>query len=129
MKVSYTPPVVDYKARRKSVAIPDQSLSIQEIVKRYVRGIPVDVVQRQGVFVDQAEHDLEKLSRMDFGEKAAFADTMKSEAERLQSELRQAEEVKRTQAQQAKEAAEKAADDRAEQRASAKQKGASTPPA
>lgn len=53
-------------------------MSIIEIVKRYTRGIPVDVIQRQGVFIDQNEHDLEKLHRMDFGEKADMADGLKA---------------------------------------------------
>lgn len=66
-------------ARRKLRTIPDQSLSIMEIVRRFTRGIPVDVIQRQGVFVDQSEHDLEKLNRMDFGDKAAMADQLQAQ--------------------------------------------------
>lgn len=74
-------PAVNYKKKRKSQSIPDQSMSIKEIVKRFVRGIPVDVVQRQGVYADQNEFDLEKVSRMDFDEKFALANELKQRNE------------------------------------------------
>lgn len=83
----YTPPSVDYAKTRASRTIPDQSLSIQEIVKRYVKGVPVDVTKREAVFVDQNEHDLEKLSRMDFGEKAEYARMLAEQAQRLANDL------------------------------------------
>lgn len=73
MKKPYIKPTVDYKVVRKSITIPDQTLSIQEIVTRFSRGINVDVIQRQTTYTDQVDYDLEKLSRMDFGDKAAFA--------------------------------------------------------
>lgn len=90
-KRSFVMAVVDYSAepRLKSKTIPDQSLSILEIVRRYVRGIPVDVVQREPVYSDQTEFDLEKLSRMNFAEKAAFADELKERAIAMDSELRE----------------------------------------
>lgn len=84
-------PEVRFKGRRKSQTIPDQSMSIQEIVKRFVRGVPVDIVQREAVYSDQSEHDLEKLSRMDFGEKAEFARRMSEQAQGLSTELQERE--------------------------------------
>lgn len=92
----YKPPIIDYKTVRRSVVVPDQAMSVQEIVRRFVRGIPVDLKQREAVYIDQNDHDLEKLSRMDFGEKAEFA---RSEAERLEqwrSDLEEAEATKRS---------------------------------
>lgn len=85
--VKYKKPKIDYKTQRKSVAIPDQSLSIQEIVKRFVRGVPVDIVQRQPIYIDQNDHDLEKLSRMDFGEKAEMAQVFADQAADIQQEF------------------------------------------
>lgn len=82
----YKEPVINYSKVRKSQTVPDQSMSIREIVRRYVRGIPVDVVRREGVYIDQQNDDLEKLSRMDFGEKAEYAQAMASEANRLKDE-------------------------------------------
>lgn len=89
MKRIYKPIKVDYKKKRPSKTIPDQSLSIQEIVKRYVRGVPVDVVQRQGVYLDQNEADLEKMTRLDFGEKHEIAATLAARARGMQDDLEQ----------------------------------------
>lgn len=87
MKNMYKAPGVDFKkVPRKSLTIPDQSLSIQEIVRRYVRGVPVDVIQREAVYIE-SDHDLEKLSRMDFAEKSDYAKAMAEDAKELQDEL------------------------------------------
>lgn len=108
--VKYQQPKINYKKRRPSKTVPDQSLSIKEIVSRFVRGIPVDVQQREGVYVDQSDHDLEKLSRMDFAEKADMAAVLAQQAAQMQNEL---QENERSQA----EAREKAAKTAAEQEA------------
>lgn len=90
LKTKYKPSPVLYGVRRKSRCIPDQSMTIKEIVSRYVRGIPVDVVKREPVYVDQNEHDLEALSRMDFGEKAELAERMRADGEAFQARLQEA---------------------------------------
>lgn len=71
---------------RKSMAVPDQSLSVIEIANRYIKGLPIDLVKRDPVFVEQSDHDLERLSRMDFAEKAEFADQMLSQAEAIKAD-------------------------------------------
>lgn len=86
-KADHKGPVIDYKTKRKSMAIPDQSLSIQEIVKRYVRGVPVDIVQREGVYLDQDELDMEKMTREDFGTKHEMAIQFAENAKAMKSEL------------------------------------------
>lgn len=86
MKIKRKRKPVDYKILRKSMTVPDQSMSIREIVKRFVRGIPVDIVQRHPVYLDQSDHDLEKLSRMEFGEKAELASQLGDHAAELQRE-------------------------------------------
>lgn len=88
-KVPYNPPKIDYKTKKKSLAIPDQSMSIQEIVKRYVKGIPVDVLQRKAIYADQEEEDLEKLARMDFGEKHEYAQALAERAAQIKAELQE----------------------------------------
>lgn len=85
-KKNYGRPPIDYKKFRKSKTIPDQSLDIKEIVKRFVRGIPVDVIQRDAVYIDQSEHDLEQMSRMNFADKSAMADDLRVKAEQLKEE-------------------------------------------
>lgn len=79
---------VDYKKIAPgSRTVPDQSLSIREIVRRYVRGIPVDVVQRDPVYMDQSEHDFEAMARKDFAEKHQIAAEFKERAKEVQADL------------------------------------------
>lgn len=95
MERMYKMPEVKFGKVRPSKTVPDQSLSIQEIVKRYVKGIPVDVVKRHPVYSDQQDDDLEKLSRMDFGEKAAYAAQLAEQAKQLQKEWAELERDRR----------------------------------
>lgn len=94
-RTAYVIPKIDYKKRRKSFAIPDQSMSIQEIVKRFVRGIPVDIIQRNAVYSDQNDHDLEKLNRMDFADKTQFAKDLRQRSEAQLDELLEADDAHR----------------------------------
>lgn len=87
----YKKPVIDYKKRRKSLTIPDQALSIQEIVKRFVRGVPVDIHKREPVYVNQSQYDMEKLNRMDFGEKSEFAKHLAADSAKRLTELQEAQ--------------------------------------
>lgn len=86
---------INYKSKAKSLTIPDQSMSILEIVRRFVRGIPVDVIQRQGVYVDQSEHDLERMSRMDFAEQADMAAHLSNQAQEIADEHNAKEEARK----------------------------------
>lgn len=93
-------PKVAFGKVRKGKTVPDQSMSIREIVKRFVRGVPVDIQQRQGVYVDQSEIDLEKVSRADFGEKAEMAQMFEAKAASIESALQaRATELAKEQAQ------------------------------
>lgn len=76
--------------RAKMRVIPDQSLSIKEIVRRFTKGLPVDVKQREGVYLDQtgeSEIDYEKLSRMDFADKVEFARQWRETSEQRYNEM------------------------------------------
>lgn len=98
------------RGARKSKTVPDQSMSISEIVRKFVRGIPVDVVQRQGVFVDQNEHDLEKLSRMDFAEKSELASEMREHTEQVVTDIEERKQrAKKVKEQKAKESEQSSA--------------------
>lgn len=95
---------------RKVLTIPDQAMSIQEIVKRYVRNLPVDVIQREGVYLDQSEFDFEKMSRADFGEKARMADEFAARAADVEAEYNE----RVTEEREKQEAAKKSAKSRDE---------------
>lgn len=94
-----------------SKTVPDQSMSIREIVDRFVRGIPPDVVQRESVFVDQVDFDLEKLSRLDVTDKAYQSQLMQAENEQTMERIRDLAErsKERQEEQKAKEEASKSA--------------------
>ena len=79
-------PVNYGKSPVKSQTIPDQSMSIHELVRRFVRGIPADVVQRKPIYTD-SDVDLEQLSRLDSTDKAYYAAQMKAENEANASEF------------------------------------------
>lgn len=77
---------VDYKTLRPSMTVPDQTMSIRTIVQKYSRNIPVNVVQKTPVYSEQSQYDLEKLGRMEFGEKAALAADLQANATRVRDE-------------------------------------------
>lgn len=72
---------------RKSTTLPDQALSVQTILDRYTRGIPVSLTQRESTFLDQEETDYEQLARMEFDEKIAYAQAMQQRASEIKNEL------------------------------------------
>lgn len=98
---------VDFKTRRKSRTVPNQSLSIKEIVARYVRGLPADVQIKQGVYMEQHAHDFNKLSMMDSADKAFMAGEMRDRVEQLGSQI-EADKRAYAEAQEQKKADEKA---------------------
>lgn len=73
--------------KRKSTTLPDQALTPKQIMERYLKNIPVNILQRDPVFMDQEEHDFEQLNRMDFDEKFAFAEEEGKKAERIKQQL------------------------------------------
>lgn len=82
VKAKGTRPQIDLTKVRKGKTIPDQSMDIKELIRRYVKGIPADVVQREKTFIDQGEQDLEALSRLDATDRAFTAQTMREDVER-----------------------------------------------
>lgn len=100
---------IDYgKAPRPALSIPDQSLSIKEILTRYTRGVPVDVRTRRPVYVDQDEFDLEKLSRMEFSDKMSIAEQLRAEYDAQIADLEAKASARRQAIEEAKRAAEAA---------------------
>lgn len=90
---------IDYECepKRKVLTIPDQSLSLREIMQRYVRGVPVDVTQREGVWIDQEEYDFESLARGEFSEKMSIAEELRAKYDAQVKAVEEAREAKRKQ--------------------------------
>lgn len=87
MNRKYKRPKFDKSVKLKRYTVPDQSLSIQEIVSRYTRGINIDDPYLQPVYVDQNTHDLEKITRMDVLDKTELARQIRSEFNQTLSAL------------------------------------------
>lgn len=91
LRSKYHPRLIHINTRRvsKSETQPNQSMSLKEMVKRFVRGIPVDMVRREGVFMDHENTDFEKLSRMDFAEKIEYAEQYGKRAQEMEQALKE----------------------------------------
>lgn len=84
------------KSGRKSQVLPNQSMTIEDIVNRYVRGAEVHVQKREGVYLDQKEHDFEKMSRADFGEQHELAQQFAGRASGIAREIERSQDEQRT---------------------------------
>lgn len=112
---SYKPVVVrpgESKTKTGSTRkfIPDQSMSVQEIIERFSRKMPVHATQRDAVYVNDNPEgiDYEKASRMGFDEKREFAEQMSAKAEDVKAELTAKERAKLEREKEQKAIAEKA---------------------
>lgn len=121
LKHKYKSKGIDWKKQRKSVAIPNQSMHMKEILARFVKGLPIDVEQKQGVYLDQVDHDFDRMARLDATEKAFAATQFAEEAEIKAEEIKAHERAKH-------ERNEKAKIDAAVKKASEKQKAEKTDP-
>lgn len=91
-KRSYKRPEVDYTRKpRPSKTIPQQALSIKDILSRFTRNIPVNAPIQTPVYVDQDEFDLEKVTRLPFDEKVRLSDELKARNEQTIADYEEAE--------------------------------------
>lgn len=96
----------DFKVVRKSKTVPNQSMTIQDIVSRFVRGIPIDINIKPGVYhPDNNEHDLNKMSNLDTVDKAFLATEMREKNEQIKADI-EANERAKAEEKQAKDEAE-----------------------
>lgn len=112
----YKKPPILFKRLRKSKTVPNQSLSLQEIMERFTRNIPIDAQQRESVYIDQDEFDYNKMANMSFDEKFAMAAEMQRRAREIDAEFRD-DERRRNEAYEAKIKADKDAIEKAAQAA------------
>lgn len=92
-KFKITP--VDFKKRRVSKhVIPNQSMTMREVIERFVKGLPLDIKEKDKIFIDQAEHDFERMSTQDRVDKAYQATEFKAQAEELAEEIKANERAK-----------------------------------
>lgn len=95
-KKDYKAPKCHPRRRRKNKTLPDQAMPMSMIMDKFTRNVPVNVIRHESVYMDENdEFDFEKISRMDFGEKAALAAEMKERAARIKQELTDVAEAER----------------------------------
>lgn len=92
-KRDYTPPDILSKRLRRNNTLPNRAMSIETILEKYVRKMPIEVSNREKVYIDQDEYDFEKMSRMSFDEKFEMARDMEAKARQIDLEARQRSET------------------------------------
>lgn len=87
---------VDYeKLRVSKKVIPDQALSMREIIERFVRKLPIDVPEKSKIYLDEnVDYDFEKMSNLDSTDKAFQASEFRLQAEELAEEVKANERAK-----------------------------------
>lgn len=91
----------------KDEVVPDESLSLEEILSRFTRGESLEV-EHEGNYDDQTEVDLEKLKSADLVDRAEYVDRLKAVQKQYEEQEAQAEASRKS----AAEAEEKAAFDK-----------------
>lgn len=84
---------IDY-SDEVSLVIPDQSLSLEEILQRFTRGeeLPVGF---EGVFDEETEDDLEKLGRADLVDKYEYSQKMQEIQKEFEAQEKAREKAER----------------------------------
>ena len=71
---------------KPSLTIPDQTLSVKEIMDRFVRGLPVEGAKIP--IYEGDESDLPDLSKMDLTERQETIERIKNEVETIRTRVR-----------------------------------------
>lgn len=85
---------VRYGKTRKGMTVPNQSMTIKEIVNKFVKNIPVSGTSFKGEYFDQSEFDLERLARLSPLDKAYEAGQFSERASYLEERIKQSERVR-----------------------------------
>lgn len=93
---NYVPPKIVYgAAKRPQRAVPRQSMSLDDVMRRFQRGLPVDQKVHPNVYLKgKGAVDFERLSKLDFDAKAALAAEERAKAQRLIEQAKEAKQAK-----------------------------------
>lgn len=88
-------PSMGVKITGKKIVVPDQSLSLQEILDRFTRGEPLEI--GRDVQYHESDDDLEKMSHLDPVDKAEYIEKLKETQRKFDRQEKQkaAQEKKR----------------------------------
>jgi len=91
-------PVVPVKGQSfkgvKKVVVPSQSMTLQEIIKRFVRNEALPV-SKEGVYEDRYDYDLEKLSKEDLTVQHEVIEEFKEKAKKLDEKAKKEDSEKK----------------------------------
>lgn len=87
-----------------SMTVPDQTMSLKELLERYARGLPV-AGAKQEIF--HGEEFVPDLNRMDLSEQQDLREHLATEIPRLQADLKRQDEDKAKAKKEAEESASK----------------------
>lgn len=71
------------------MVVPDQSLTLEEILRRFTRGEPLEIGRTDGVYDDEGEDDLEKVQHMDLVDREEFVDRLKETKKQFEKQEKQ----------------------------------------
>lgn len=86
-KKRYTRKQTSGKRRQKSFTLPDQALTVKEIITKFRKNIPAVGKVFTAMYFDQKEIDYEQLARMEFDDKFRLAQQLRAEAREIEAEL------------------------------------------
>lgn len=88
------PAVSTGAAKRPQKAKPRQSMSLDDVVRKYLRGLPVDAKVHPEVYMPHNRAaDFERMSKLDFDDKAALAAEKRAEGKRYRDDLKAAQQA------------------------------------
>lgn len=91
----------------KRVTIPNQTMSLKEMFKRYVRREPLPL-EKKGIYVE-SDYDLEKVSKMDRVDQEEIYNEMKAKTDSLEAKIREEDSKIKSEKKRKKEAERAAA--------------------
>lgn len=83
-----------------SLTVPDQAMSIKEIMYRTAHGLPTSG-QRVPMYAEDEDDDMPDLTHMDLAEKQEYVDSMKTELKELNDKREKSEQDKKEKRQKA----------------------------
>lgn len=91
----------------KRVTIPNQTMGLKEMFKRYVRREPLPL-EKEGIYVE-SDYDLEKVAKMDRVDQDEILSEMKAKSEALEAQIKEEDSKIKAEKKRKKEEAQKAA--------------------
>lgn len=74
--IAWPAPTAGIAGGRKKLTVPNQALSLEEILRRFTRGESLEI-GKDGTFDDEGDDDLEKVAHMDLVDREEYVNKLK----------------------------------------------------